>query len=212
MSTEITAATELDALRSGTVVRDRDGAFWWLRDGAWFLGNGRGGTSSHGLISLGAPLTVWVAAAVHGLEGNDPGALAGVVKGALGDLCGLDDEFGLSPEDVRWVRERARAARAALGAGEAKPILTRGHHPVGAYLPVCQVDGDCSCGRGERPCPDTPRVRGGEAGMLGVVRGAGLYPAASGEEPDGHSVEVHGDYQGVTFREGDMVIVTRVPK
>lgn len=26
------------------------------------------------------------------------------------------------------------------------------HHPVGAYLPVGQLDGDCSCGRGAWPC------------------------------------------------------------
>lgn len=29
------------------------------------------------------------------------------------------------------------------------------HRPVGAYLPVGQLDGDCACGRGAYPCPDT---------------------------------------------------------
>lgn len=29
---------------------------------------------------------------------------------------------------------------------------TKAHHPVGAYYPVGQLDGDCSCGRGEWPC------------------------------------------------------------
>jgi hypothetical protein len=28
----------------------------------------------------------------------------------------------------------------------------RAHHPVGAYLPVGQLDGDCKCGRGAWPC------------------------------------------------------------
>lgn len=30
--------------------------------------------------------------------------------------------------------------------------LLKDHHPVGAYLPVGQLDGDCSCGRGAWPC------------------------------------------------------------
>ncbi len=30
--------------------------------------------------------------------------------------------------------------------------LFREHRPVGAYLPVGQLDGDCRCGRGEWPC------------------------------------------------------------
>jgi len=30
--------------------------------------------------------------------------------------------------------------------------LLRNHHPVGAYLPVGQLDGDCWCGRGAWPC------------------------------------------------------------
>jgi hypothetical protein len=30
------------------------------------------------------------------------------------------------------------------------------HRPVGEYLPVGQLDGDCACGRGPYPCPDTP--------------------------------------------------------
>jgi len=34
--------------------------------------------------------------------------------GALDELCRLDDEFGMEPSDVRWVRERAQAIRAAL--------------------------------------------------------------------------------------------------
>lgn len=38
------------------------------------------------------------------------------------------------------------------------------HRPVGAYLPVGQLDGDCACGRGAYPCPDTqsayPAVQG----------------------------------------------------
>lgn len=45
------------------------------------------------------------------------------IERALDDLCRLDDEFGLTPEDVRWVRERAqtiRAALAAAGAGAAE--------------------------------------------------------------------------------------------
>ena len=29
---------------------------------------------------------------------------------------------------------------------------TRHHKPVGAYLPVGQLDGDCSCGKGTWPC------------------------------------------------------------
>lgn len=29
---------------------------------------------------------------------------------------------------------------------------TDAHHPVGAYYPVGQLDGDCSCGRGPWPC------------------------------------------------------------
>lgn len=28
------------------------------------------------------------------------------------------------------------------------------HRPVGAYMPIGQLDGDCSCGRGSWPCPD----------------------------------------------------------
>lgn len=32
------------------------------------------------------------------------------------------------------------------------PTPTRAHHPVGAYLPIGQLDGDCSCGRGPWPC------------------------------------------------------------
>lgn len=50
----------------------------------------------------------------------------GTVERALDDLCRLDDEFGLTPEDVRWVRERAqtiRAALAAAGAGAAEVDL-----------------------------------------------------------------------------------------
>lgn len=39
----------------------------------------------------------------------------GTVERALDDLCRLDDEFGLTPEDVRWVRERAQTIRAAHG-------------------------------------------------------------------------------------------------
>lgn len=31
---------------------------------------------------------------------------------------------------------------------------TKQHHPVGAYYPIGQLDGDCSCGRGVWPCPD----------------------------------------------------------
>jgi hypothetical protein len=30
--------------------------------------------------------------------------------------------------------------------------ILRKHHPVGAYYPVGQLDGDCKCGRGEWPC------------------------------------------------------------
>ena len=30
--------------------------------------------------------------------------------------------------------------------------LIRGHHPVGAYWEVGQLDGDCSCGEGPWPC------------------------------------------------------------
>jgi len=29
----------------------------------------------------------------------------------------------------------------------------REHRPVGAYLPIGQMDGDCKCGRGAWPCP-----------------------------------------------------------
>jgi hypothetical protein len=31
------------------------------------------------------------------------------------------------------------------------------HFPVGAYLPVGQLEGDCACGNGAYPCPDTTR-------------------------------------------------------
>jgi hypothetical protein len=34
------------------------------------------------------------------------------------------------------------------------------HRPVGAYLPVGQLDGDCSCGRGEWPCAELMAVLG----------------------------------------------------
>jgi hypothetical protein len=30
--------------------------------------------------------------------------------------------------------------------------LLRNHHPVGAYHPVGQLDGDCACGDGTWPC------------------------------------------------------------
>jgi hypothetical protein len=41
------------------------------------------------------------------------------------------------------------AMRAALSADW--PAF-KAHHPVGAYLPVGQLDGDCRCGRGAWPC------------------------------------------------------------
>lgn len=31
---------------------------------------------------------------------------------------------------------------------------TEAHHPVGAYYPVGQFDGDCSCGHGTWPCKE----------------------------------------------------------
>ena len=31
-------------------------------------------------------------------------------------------------------------------------LPTKKHHPVGAYFPLGQLDGDCSCGDGEWPC------------------------------------------------------------
>ena len=34
------------------------------------------------------------------------------------------------------------------------PSVWRKHRPVGAYLPVGQLDGDCQCGQGAWPCPD----------------------------------------------------------
>jgi len=34
--------------------------------------------------------------------------------GTLDELCRMDDEFGMEPSDVRWVRERAQEIRAAL--------------------------------------------------------------------------------------------------
>jgi hypothetical protein len=30
--------------------------------------------------------------------------------------------------------------------------LIRAHHPVGEYLPIGQMDGDCRCGAGLWPC------------------------------------------------------------
>lgn len=67
----------------------------------------------------------------------------------------------------RWTEAFARAERAeaALADAQAKiaahekawrmlhgVVPTKEHHPVGAYLPVGQLDGDCSCGRGFWPC------------------------------------------------------------
>lgn len=37
---------------------------------------------------------------------------------------------------------------------------TKAHHPVGAYLPTGQLDGDCSCGRGEWPCDELRAAAG----------------------------------------------------
>lgn len=59
---------------------------------------------------------------------------------------GLDDElWGFLGPPPRTVK-RPTTARKKRGE----------HFPVGEYLPVGQLDGDCSCGRGSYPCPDTP--------------------------------------------------------
>lgn len=44
---------------------------------------------------------------------------------------------------------------AALQRPEVVRVFRR-HRPVGAYLPVGQLDGDCSCGRGAWPCAAIP--------------------------------------------------------
>jgi hypothetical protein len=36
--------------------------------------------------------------------------------------------------------------------------LFKKHHPVGAYLPVGQLDGDCRCGKGAWPCAEVMAV------------------------------------------------------
>lgn len=36
--------------------------------------------------------------------------------------------------------------------------LFKKHHPVGAYLPVGQLDGDCRCGQGAWPCEEVMAV------------------------------------------------------
>lgn len=41
-------------------------------------------------------------------------------------------------------------------AGSVGMTVEQKHFPVGAYLPVGQLDGDCSCGKGAWPCPDAP--------------------------------------------------------
>lgn len=46
--------------------------------------------------------------------------------------------------EVEWLRKAFRVLHGV------EP--TRDHHPVGAYYPVGQLDGDCSCGRGPWPC------------------------------------------------------------
>jgi hypothetical protein len=47
----------------------------------------------------------------------------------------------------------------------------REHHPVGAYLPVGQLDGDCKCGRGSWPC-ETVAATLAEAGIGSLSRQA----------------------------------------
>jgi len=50
----------------------------------------------------------------HGPAPQPAPTVSAETMGALDELCRLDDEFGMEPSDVRWVRERAQAIRAAL--------------------------------------------------------------------------------------------------
>lgn len=128
---EVTIVEELDALPVGSVVREqRDGYLWGKRDGGgWSVGNSGSPLAAVRIVEEYAPLTVLFRpdAPQPDATGNSAFPVADdTIERALDDLCRLDDEFGLEPKDVRWVRESAQTIRDGFLAarGDATPTVT----------------------------------------------------------------------------------------
>ena len=66
-------------------------------------------------------------------------------------------------------------------------LLFKQHHPVGAYLPVGQLDGDCRCGRGAWPCETVVAVLKpllAEVWDQGMATGSSRAMRRMSDEPD----------------------------